>query len=80
MLYIPGKAAAETAPPLIHRKPNGPTVHRTVMMSLHMETLSVFVVLYHCLLKELPHIYTANSLLLMQLLKDKSSFPLFLDS
>lgn len=44
----------------------------------HCDTPSICTALYHCLLKELPHIYTASSLLLMQQLKDKSASSLFL--
>lgn len=45
-------------------------------VATHCDTLSICTVLYHYLHKELPHIYTANSLLLMQQPKDKSAFPL----
>lgn len=45
-------------------------------VATHCDTLNICTVLYHCLHKELPHIYTANSLLLMQQPKDKSAFPL----
>lgn len=47
-------------------------VLRTVMLLLHIVILSaVCTALYHCLLTELPHICTANSVLLMKRAKKR---------
>lgn len=69
--------ASSTRPASIRRnkKMSSQNCHE---VDAHCDTPSICTALYHCLLKELPHIYTASSRLLMQQLKDKSAFSLLL--